>query len=709
MAAEGRDLALLAACAAAVPAVWLALGWTPGLAAYSHDGLLISVPHLKALMAAGGDWRAAAYRADWLGGVKLNGVAGSLPFLDLLARLGVGVHFALNALVFLTQALYAFLGLRTAADLGARWAQPGVPRPAVRFALFLLLAFAPVLGWQLGSGHQTQVAGCFSLISVWALLAAAADGSLTVTLALAAGTGIAHGLPWAGVQTFVCGALFGAPLLAEGFWNAAGARPRSALLAWLAAACAAVLVFPRFEAMLAHATGSDAARGLGSSPVVFSYAVSTARDWLTSIPWAREWPAAYGRPLKFQLETNIPWGPLLLLLAAVPRPGRAAAWAWALGAAAAVLFSMDAWPVSGALLSLFPPLGNFRAPQRSALPLALALPILAGAVVLAGAKNEKTPSPRAAALGTGLCAAAFWGAPWLREPLGWLAAAALLRPAWAARAGLSRDALLLALGLCGLAAFRERLPLLRDLPAALDGAAREGARIRAEHPELGHPLSRVRVEPPILEFGNNTAFMMGLSSMDGYFFPPKRFLELTAALAGKPYNPLVDNFSFGADSPAFPVLARLYNVGFLIRRGEGGHSVEKLDGGAPAWFAGKARKVKGFKELAEVLRSNDFRRPFGALVIASDPKLPAGFPENFSKACARARVRSLAALPDGTVLAGVDSPALCALVISMNYAENLRAVREADRSEPLTVFPAYGALAGVLVPPGKALIKVQAF
>ncbi len=705
LAAEGRDLALLAACLAGVPAVWVALGWTPGLATYSHDGLLISIPHLKALMGAGGDWRAAVYRADWLGGVKINEVAGSLPLLDLLARLGAGPHFALNALVFLTQSLYAFLGLRTAADLAARWGEPGQPSRAARFALFLMTSFAPVLGWQLGSGHQTMVAGCFSLISVWALLASAANGSLTLTLALAAGAGICHGLPWAGVQTFICGLVFGAPLLAERFWKAAAARPRSALSALLAAAAAAVLVLPRFEVMWAHATSTDAARGLGGPPVVFSYAISTLRDWLTSIPWARDWPAVIGRPLKLQIETNIPWGPPLLLLAAAPRLGRAGVWAWAAGAAVAVLFSMNIQPVSGAVLALVAPLGNFRVPQRSALPLALALPILAWAALATRAQTEKKMEFRAAALATGLCAAAFWGPPWLREPLGWLAAAALLRPAWSARTGVSRDGLLLALGFCALGAFRERLPMFRDLPSALAEAAREGARIRAEHPEAGLPLSRVRVEPPILEFGNNTAFMMGLSSVDGYFFPPRRFLELTAALAGKPYIPLVDNFSFGEDSPAFPVLSRLYNVGLLVRRGEGGLSVKRLEGGAPAWFAWEVKRVAGFTELAAALKAP--RRPGALLAVVSDPKIPADFPEKFSPACAKAKIRSLAALADGTVLAGVDSPASCPLVFSMNFVENLRAHRE-NRAEPLSVFPAYGALAGVLVPPGRGVIRLGA-
>lgn len=711
VAAEGRDLALLAACALAVPLVWLTFGWRPGFAAASHDGLLIFVPHLKALLEAGGEWRQAVYRTDWIGGVKVQEVAGDLPALALFYRLGLSLNATLNAVLFLTQALYAFLGLRAARDLARVWgANPGSISGHAP-GLFLLLAFAPVLGWLLGHGHHGMVSGNFSLIATWALLAAAAGGTLTVTLAAAAAAGIAHGLPWAGVHTFLCGVIFGAPLLFAAAWGAARVRPRGAVLALAAAAAAVLFCLPRFGGMLAHAVSSDAARGLGGPQVVWSYVVSTPRDWLTSIPWSREWPAAFGRPLKFHHETNIPWGPLLLLLIAVPRRGRSAAWAWGLGAAAAVFFSMNFRPVSGPILALVPALGDFRVPQHAALPLAMALPILAGAVILNREAGEKPAAGRRpAALAVALGAACFWGPPWLREPLGWLIALALARPSLARRTSASPGALSAALGLAGLGAFRERLPAFRDLPAAVASAAGEGASILSLRPDLASPLARVRVEPPIPDFGNNTAFMMGLSSLDGYFFAPRRFLALAAALAGKPYIPVVNNFNFALDSAALAPLSRLYNVRALVARGEGGTLIHDIPGGAAAWFGLGPRGARSFDDLAAGIKSLDPARLRREIwVLGSDPAVVrAGLPGAFPEGCARAEIKSLAAWSNGAALAEVASPARCPLVFAMNYVENLVARGGASGEEALVTFPAYGSLLGVVAPAGSSRIKISA-
>ena len=55
-------------------------------------------------------------------------------------------------------------------------------------------------------------------------------------------------------------------------------------------------------------------------------------------------------------------------------------------------------------------------------------------------------------------------------------------------------------------------------------------------------------------------------------------------------------------------------------------------------------------------------------------------------------------------------PASCPLTVASNYAELLRAFGDAPGqvARPLRTFPAYGALLGVLVPPGVTRVTIEA-
>src|SRR5262249_46466755 len=98
--------------------------------------------------------------------------------------------------------------------------------------------------------------------------------------------------------------------------------------------------------------------------------------------------------------------------------------------------------------------------------------------------------------------------------------------------------------------------------------------------------------------------------------------------------------------------------------------------------------------------------------VASDPAADLPSPRGPAAACEKARVRSLE--PTGRADAyriKIDAPeADCPLTIATNYADDLSArARLSDGSErELRVFPAYGALTGVLVPAGAQEIAFEA-
>ena len=114
----------------------------------------------------------------------------------------------------------------------------------------------------------------------------------------------------------------------------------------------ALLALPELWGVLAHAFGSDSLRAVHGMRITYSYLTGQPLDWLASLLWARD----VLRPSQAQIlhhEINNPIGPMLLLLALVPwRRARALAVGLGASAAAALLFSVNAHPISDAMLLL---------------------------------------------------------------------------------------------------------------------------------------------------------------------------------------------------------------------------------------------------------------------------------------------------------------------------------------------------------------------
>jgi len=704
---------------ALVPATWwLLLGWSPASSVSGFDGLATTLPMLGRLTRAGGDWTPLVFRADLFGGMEVRDSVGPLPLFSLLARLGLSATEVLNWSTFVVQALIGFLGLRAARDLAALWAPRSLPLTwAVQLAGGWLCAFSPALGWRIGHGHQSLILGGVPFLAGLALLASAAAGTRTLTLLLVATAAIANGILFTGHQTVLYGVIFGGPILL-GVWMSAGRRPQH--LAWAVVVCAGAffLALPRFSGVLAHAFSSDSIRDLVHVENTYSYLTARPLDWLSSIPWGRQFIPA-GRPELHHHETNIPGGPLLLLLALVPwRRARPLAVGLAASAVLALAFSMNLRPVSDALLLVFPPLGSFRVPTRAMLPAISALPVL----VLAGALSRARPTGRRGSLAALLgCAVLFWLPGLARELASWALALAVavpvLRGAKENRARLVAAAAVIALSGASLSAFRERLLPYVEGDRLLARATTLGLSARRARPELVSPLDRVTLGSELPGLGANTAFAAGLSSLDSYYFPGRRFVELVCALRHHRYSPNALLLRFPEWHPSSRALFQLYNVRWAVEgpRGQGARVEELSPTAGPAWFSGGLSRVDSHAELADALLARGdalYEELPKRLWLVADPLVDAArLPESVPAECSSARVAGLEVRPGGShVVAKVSTTTSCPLSFALSFAEILRAFAVGPGGEQtrLRVFPAYGALTGVWVPEGTSEVRVEA-
>lgn len=715
---EIEDLRDLAAALVLVPALWtIAFGWRPALLVCGYDGPAIDLFGLQQALDAGGDWRRMLYRVGWLGGAELYTVGGLSWPVQLASALGVPAWATLNLVNLGVQAAHGFLALRLTQLLVSRWR--GEP---VRFALPLRLllltvfAFAPLLGWKLSRSHWGFVLGTAVFESALVLVLSGLARRTTATLAAVSFGLFAFAFQGAGQQALLNGAVFGLPLFLGAVLPQVK-RDRGLLLEGIvlpAVLALAALAFASQElwAMITHASGDDAARSVGGETVTYSYLTANGADWLASLPWNLGIVPIARPPIQHH-EANLPFGPMLLLLALVP--WRRAAW---LGAGLLVslvlpaLFAMNAHPVSDALLAAVPLLKSFRVPTRALLPGAMAL----APVAMAGVLCRCTVTPRAGWMAAGAALPLLF---LLRampataaELVLWVAAAAAIALVVRKQAKTPAFAALVALTAAGgLVAFGQRLAPFPS-PARIRSALAEGrADALRRAPELSNPLVRAFIPWTDTDVHSNTGALAGLSGIGGYGFAGRRYLQLFAAAAGAKYHPTLVNLNPRLIERALPVLGPLYDAAWKVSAAPRGTSVEPLPRGpGPAWFSSSVSRADGFPSLCAKVRersADPARLAEELVVLADDPAAVAGSGLfHGDPACRESRVLD-AGSPDGqSVRVRVDAKARCPLTVATSYSGILRA-HAAGRDEPLPLFPGWGALATVLVPPGAAEIVLE--
>jgi hypothetical protein len=711
---ERDDLLLAGAALLLVPLVWrVAFGWSTSASVSGFDAMATIIPVLAELSAAGGDWSALGYRADLLGGMKVRDAVGPFPLFAWFAGLGWGATGVHNASAFVVQALLGFFGARAAGDLAAAWSD----RPlgwGERSIGLVLSAFAPALGWRFGYGHLTLVVGLLPFAAGLALVAAASRRTLTATLAAVGVLALTVGVLFTGHQLVLYGLVFGGPILL-GVWWTLGRRPGGLL--WPVGACALALLFalPSLLPVLAHAASTDSPRALGRTQITYSYLVERPVDLAASVLWTRA-AIPGGQPELHHHETNVPLGPPLALLALVPwRRARGLAFGLSATVLAAALFSTNARPFSSALLYAVPPLASFRVPTRALLPFALTLPVVA--LAAATARTGRWPRLDAAIACAGaLVLFVLPGVP--REIAGWALAIALVVPRLERRvlARVPTVGILCALAAGGLAAFQERLLPFPEPARILADARRVGDALKSARPELAQPLTRVSLGWEDGALGPNTAFASGLSALDGYYFPSRRYIEMFSALHGYEYQPNALLLRYPASEKWTHSIFALYNVGWFVQRTEDGRlQGRKLAPTAgAAWFSGGFETVPSFAALGKVLLAADTataeRARARLWLVDADPRIAPARGWSVDPACAGARVLGVTATAGGNgVRVQVETTAECPLVLAMNYVETLRAEATGGAgTSAAAVFPACGSLAAVRVPAGTRDVLVEA-
>ena len=365
---------------------------------------------------------------------------------------------------------------------------------------------------------------------------------------------------------------------------------------------------------------------------------------------------------------------------------------------------------------MIPPLEAFRVPARAMLPLAVALPAVGIGMLLRHmpsvedeARKLRTADVVALAGGLVLLVARDWVPSIAWELAGWaLCITLLVAPhIFVARTPTHARAALLALSVIGIVAFDARFARTLPRDPIERGPTELRAAALAAAPELADPLHRIKVSHPPGPYRMSLAFAAGLGSVDGVWYPPRRFIALVSSLFQQELPATAAVFALSS-SPAFPVLQQLYNVRYEIDVRKGAiASLPATPGGA--WFP---RRVELLDEPAAFARTvADASRAGGlatalrnvAWVLKSDLGVPLP-----PLRCSDATVEHVASQGHGQAVdVRVRASSTCLLVLSMNYTSTLVATGELDgRPLELRMLPIDVALAGVIVPAGVTSIRV---
>ena len=682
-----------------IPTAWiLLLGWSPAELIPQADHLRLGFIYQRELVRHMGDWHQLLYWPGLGGGVKVHDVTGSLPFSQLLSWLESPPLVVANLQVLFLQLIFAYLC--TIATVGlARFVFGGGQTTAFANLLLiaLLFAFLPVIGWRITHGHDPIVIGLFVFLAFLVLYLDELNTERSMVNVAMSLLALFHVFQFNSFQLAYYSVLFGAPIIL-GFTMARLGEPGFQRLQCFflptGVFIAAVLVsMPKLYGILLNGFGDDQGRVVGSD-AIYSYTVATPLDWLTSLPWSRDY-IPEGRQVFTHHEVNYPLGPLVLLL--ILAKWTAAFRRVCLGTAVATLLilivSMNLRPVSSIMVETVPMLESFRVPARAMLLMIVFLSMLAIAALLARFDDLTGPLEKLwqTLLLAGLLFVLTAKLPIIHIELALMGMVVVLLFIFR-RLPTSSITVVLAMFAGGaINAFEERAHSPLADPISDEIVAPIRTSIYEQEPALEFPLNRVQLDAIQQDVGINTGFLLDISSMSSYWFPLSRYSRLFAALSGRPYEPTASAFINHPEAPGYRALNRLYNVGWHVAPTAQGVEVRRRsETFGVAWLADRIQWYERWSGLAGGLKTLEDKREL--LLLASDDKTrrvkasrqvcevkndlayrPSTFPYRFR----------------------FDVEGICYLIISMNYADILRAEDQDGRG--LVTFPAYGALLGVVV------------
>lgn len=718
-ALEKPLLSLGGLAAIATVGVWFFLyRWNGADLLATNDALHLQLPLLLELQRRAFDVESLLYTPALLGGTRVSEAGLFYPLLMLLGRLGLAPVVAMNLFLLCGQITLGFFGAQ-ASWLLARQRMPGV---IGRLGLVWVFAFLPAAGWRLTAWHPNLVLGvlAFLVLLVWYL--EAHRGRVSLINLLVGSLALCNALPTVTGQTLYYSALVLMGLAPFLFRSYPLRRQEIALLASLLG-CLALACGGDIQALWNFASSPDTARS-GAGTVVYSYTLQTVRDLLAGFSFNPHWGLLSHARSSWH-EFYVPLGAWVCFVPVLfYKNTRTLGLVFAIAFVLLVAASIKLEPVASLLVRALPLFSAFRCPHRAQLLLATLLPLWGMRCLLT------TPQPDNAAAGLRwafLILVFLVGARALPSTTrDVIVTVALLSGifAWyffpAKLSVFSREVLLLLAGAAHVVGFQHAVNFGPE-QQALSAALVPLSEARNETlPLTQSPLTRVAGQSLGAPLGANTAFAVGLSSLDGYWYPPSRLLNLVGALENRAVDPMSQTLLISPRSHLYPVLRQLYNIKYTI--GESAPQSPRLklipDGYTigPAWFSTKLAPVQNWTDLAQKLVAAKANL---ALLLAreltfvvSDPHFAKhAMPPLTSDKCDDAKVTGISTARGGQeIRVNVYTLAQCPLTIAQNFASNLHAYTETRTGARLAlgVFPAWGSLLGISVPAGTSQVVVQA-
>ena len=730
---QSEDLKLLLGCALIIPLTWLFfLNWNGLTLIGNHDAIYFLFPFLKDFIESGSEWKNYLFRLNMLGGVKAHDVIGFSPLANILGYFGYSSIFISDLIIFFIQISFSFLCIKGIRDLTTLWREtPSDPKNknsiTSLIGLVWLTAFTPALAWRLSYGHDIITFGTLTFLSFFSLLLAMRSQSFSLTQACVILMVLTHAFPTAGQQTILYSVIFGLPIFLVTAWPCLR-NIKNHCIDFSIIGCLFIgslgISMVHVIGMIDNAFGGDTGRGFNGHTATYSYTTAVLWDWITSLPWGKE-VIAFNRPEFLHHETNYPFGPLIFFFFLLPwKKSKLLFLGLGISLFLVLCFSMNITPISSALLILIPPLNMFRVPERAIYPVLYTALMLACSALLLRTREitQKSQSKEILLLGTGVLIFFLFSNMnnLVSELFYWtfslLISGMILRSQELSRY-LSTGLVFVILGAGSLSSFKERLLPFTDSNLIVEKPQAIRAAILEQTPQLESPLNRVKLNFSLGGFGVNSAYAMGLSSLDGYGFPLARFSKLTHALRGEKYEPTTGYFEFNENELSFKILKQLYHVETIAEIDRNQIRLSSLGPSlGAAWFSEQLVPVQSVEELASQLLQNRDSLLLEAKKkmwwISTDPAFQRfQLPTAASELCRKSQVLSSSVTgPSQAIHLVIENESTCPLTVASNYLSTLQAslVKNGLKTEKLLLFPAYGALTGLIVPPGAKDVWIEA-
>ena len=667
--------------------IWLLLGLRGNHLLLGADGIFNLWPIMS---------RTSDFAFDILGGSQISEVYGRPMMLSLLASLGLSTLWALNWTVILFQTCTAYLLF---ACLPRKTDFSYAENLCLSFICVGLIAFLPAYGWRISRGHLNLVQGMAYLLATLSLYQMLRErkrrprvlGLTIITLM------VLNGLPSGAGQLFTYGLVFGFPLYLALFFE----DRRALLYAIGMTVGGAFLVMPWLYPVVHNALHGQFSHTQNAAGNVYGYITQTAADWKQCFFWFFPLISSPREPM-FQHEAYLSFGPLpFFALALFARDRRWAQLACCLVSVFLFMtFASNTSPFSDGLLRIFPVLNSFRVPLRAGLIPLLFLQFFGAVCFLRGVLNTRGDVQIwSQLLPTALTAFILVGLMplMLRELLAWTLVFAFLHPRASSFPRIAALTMAITVGGLSVLAYQTTLwPPLTDTTAFQSKIRETQNKIQTEAPQLFSPLVRTQVELPGM--GPSAAALVGLSTLNGYWFPTTGFASLTSALeGGSGPSPMQMGFYIYKDLKGFEVLRDLYNIQAVDRSGQKGLvDLEILPAGRSVWASSEQKTFDSYSDLATQLQRQD-RHSTQWIPQSTEP--PLNNPD-----CAMTTFSSLAMTSTGLSFDMVGK-ALCPVTIAINHMSNVRV--ESETGEQLKDYVADGALVGFIAPQGAHHISVR--